>query len=1263
VPPSDFVTRGQALVSAGQYQEAVKVCRLGLLGRPTTVDGRVVLGRALLALKRYDEVLAEMRVALELEKTSIPAQALKGEALLRKGDADAALEVLAPLRPEGRDDPKLAQLLAEVDAAAGKGVAGGGGLGYVEGTKLYPNHGADEEDTGNDESTGGGFTKPTALAPPPKAPLTPKPTSAKQVALPAKPGPKLPSPKVLAVGDKSGTMEVDPSVEGIELDDDFGDIAAPPTRDPAKPLVAKSQLKKPIEKPIDEPRGAVVRSARAGGSPSKRRDLRDEVSTVELDDDEMIEVEGTGPIDARQDPRTVRGVGGTAVAPPGARPGGTAVRKAVNMPSGPIDISDGPSAPPGGQLARQQLVAALPTAAALPLPAPISVAPIPSLVSPASAAAAARPTLSVQPYVGPIPAAQPYVGPIPPAQPYVGPIPAAHHAEPIDPHLQLLMAPEPVPSVATPSGFSPEAPPVEGEKHRTGVRRTRSKLQIAVWVLIGVVVIGGGVFAGFQIRAMRLRKQIVAARDRAVAAAKSDTWTGWLGARDDLASIVSASPTADNKATLARARALLAFEFGDSADDVAPLVASIGPAEHGLDAELARAYLGLAQDDPRAARAGADAALERAPNSSDAQYVAGQAALISGDTKAAITSLEAAAAADPRPLHLVGLANALAANSQFDDALAANEKALADNPEHPAALIQRGFLLVAAGRVAPTNSAGSEIREKLDKIATEGTKPPADQARGVSPVQLAYAYLALAQVDFARKADAAMVLADARAMIDMRITEQPLGEAACETLLYIGQLAGARAGVQNATRLWPTSRRAQTTAAQLALVQEHPQEAMDVFAKSPDAALWPKGLAVRAETKAALGDADGARADFDAALKKQPNLELAIVGRAWLDLAAGDVEQARTLVEKHFDAQRQDPAMAAVWAAILRTDPAQRDSAREILERAVQGPPIDGYARAQLELARLDRDAGDLNGARDAYEAASRAGNSDARLESALLLIERGDVRGGHDSLELLLRQAPIPTSRLLLETARSRSLVGDHAGASQLLDQAEKLPETPKWQLDRERGRIMLRKGDASGAAQALARALDACGDDVETFLIAGDIIVGDATQAALLAKIKAALPRIKDRPEAAVVTGKLALATGDLAGAETAYSSARTGLDKTAERRRAQMHFGLAAIAYNKHDDPTAKNELDVAIEQDPSIYDAYLFRAEITSATDPKGALAEARKAVEWNPDSAQAWNQIGTLAHKIGDKKGLADAITRVNALAPGSDMLHELQALH
>jgi len=95
---ADFVERGRQLCARAQYQEAVKVCRLGLLAHPTEVEGRLVLGEALLALSRHDEVLAEMRVALELDRGSVPAQVLKAEALLRKGDHHAALDVLQRVR-------------------------------------------------------------------------------------------------------------------------------------------------------------------------------------------------------------------------------------------------------------------------------------------------------------------------------------------------------------------------------------------------------------------------------------------------------------------------------------------------------------------------------------------------------------------------------------------------------------------------------------------------------------------------------------------------------------------------------------------------------------------------------------------------------------------------------------------------------------------------------------------------------------------------------------------------------------------------------------------------------------------------------------------------------------------------------------------------------------------------------------------------------------------------------------------------------------
>ncbi|HET9623499.1 MAG TPA: hypothetical protein VFP84_19135 [Kofleriaceae bacterium] len=224
---SDFVTRGQALVSAGQYQEAVKVCRLGLLGRPTTVEGRIVLGQALLALKRFDEVLAEMRVALELDHGSNPALALKGEALVRKGDGPGALEVLGKLRSQGLADAHIAGLIGEAERLVGRAppsarpLNGPGSAMAEPGTKHYPKAepSPDEPEeledaepyTDDQQATEPGeLTSPTSIA----APAAKKPRPAPL------PLDATPPPAVLAVGDRSGTVEVDPERDGVDPDFD-----------------------------------------------------------------------------------------------------------------------------------------------------------------------------------------------------------------------------------------------------------------------------------------------------------------------------------------------------------------------------------------------------------------------------------------------------------------------------------------------------------------------------------------------------------------------------------------------------------------------------------------------------------------------------------------------------------------------------------------------------------------------------------------------------------------------------------------------------------------------------------------------------------------------------------------------------------------------------------------------------------------------------------------------------------------------------------
>ena len=1310
---ADFVSRGQALVAAGQFQEAVKVCRLGLLGRPTTVEGRVVLGQALLALKRYDEVLAEMRVALELDHTSIPAQILKGEALLRKGDNAGALETLHKARQAAPGDGLILKLLAQAEAASVKPAlsASHPAVSFVGSgeTKHYPNH-AD-----GDEDSGGGYTKPTSLS----APGSLRRSSQRQAAV-APDG--TPSPEQLAVGDKSGTVEVDPELDGVEMPDDvdFDDLAAPPR---AKKAAA-----------IGGPRGSVKSSGARDGSTvqgsrkaqaeaiAKRPKAakKESTPTIDLDDDDDLLEMGETRLPPEAAP-----VRASRAKLPGP---GTAVRNAVAMPSGPLDsppprdkplsapppVSAMPPAQPLPPAPVPRLAAALPTVAAIQPPMPLGGpaqpmqrmplgmpmgGPQPPQPSPASVAAAARPTMAIQPPPSPMdqpawaqqtmlppgmqqPPAPMQMPPPPQQQRHVAAAfePTARPGEMLDPAIAALIANQP--SDASISGVSGagvvafEQPMMTSGKARTGVRRPRSKLQIAVWILIGVVVIGGGVFAGFQIRAMRLQKQIAAARDSANDLAKADTWTGWLLADKRLSEIADASATIENRAALARARALIAFEFDENLTEAKAAVEALG-GQGGLDGEIATAYLALAQSDAKAAKLAADAAISSAGQDAGAQYVAGEAALLGGDLKSAVVYLKEAYK-EPRPLYGVALARAYAAQDAWEDAAATLERVLGTNPDHPAALIERAKVFAASGRVAASPSAGTEVRSQLEKIIAEGSQPVGKQTRGVAPAQVAFADLALARVDYAR-GDTTSSHGALKAVVSIGIDEQRFAEEWIDTLYAVGSLNAARGAVDRALQEWPGSRRARIALAQILIANGRANEALDVLAKPPDVTGLPLGLAVRGLARDAAGDVEGARGDLDGALKKLPNLEPALVGLAWIDLAANDADSAKKLIEPHVGQAGMSPAVATVWAAILRrsNDAASRDKAKGILEKLTSGPQGPDVASAQLELARLYRDIGEFRSARSAYAEAIKGNSFDARLENAQLLIEERDPNGGRDALESLYKDAgEHPPANLVLELARARMLVGENELAKLALDGADdaaksatggKLPAIAKWKwkLDRERGRLALRRGDFAGAAQALGRALEGCGGDSETFLLAADTATSDDKQTTGLAdKIKKLAPdRLKGQPELAIVNGKLALAlAGKEAEALAEFVKAKDALDKgkASSRRLAQAHFGIAVAKYQLHDDAEAKLELEFVKELDPSLYTAYLYYASLDADKNRRAAFELAKKAVQYNPDAASGWLLVGQLGGKLGDRKAVAEAIAKLQKIAPGGDELKQLK---
>ena len=1270
---SDFVTRGQALVTAGQYQEAVKVCRLGLLGRPTTVEGRVVLGQALLALKRYDEVLAEMRVALELDHTSVTAQVLKGEALLRKGDAQAALEVLQRVRSQAPTDPRIAGLLDEAERAAGRPrmSAVHPAVGFVApqpGAPIYPTkayvpHAAedDDEDTGPaDEDTGGSYTRPTSLsAPGAKKRSTPHP---------AQPAGRVPPPAVLAVGDRSGTVEVDPELDGVEVsDDDFSDVASPPIggRPP---------------KPVSGARGAVMAATRSPKPQARRKGPQKEISTVELDDDEMIEVDETAePVMKRPSPAS-------------------AVRAAVKMPSGPIDALPPHSAPPA-HLAQMiasnphvmqvqpvpyrgnPINAALPTAIApvpagfqAPPPQPLPPAPLAPAANPYAqtmlpqpvpqlpvSPAAALPTMAVGPMGQPLPPAQQpaYNGDPGWSQRAAANEPTGMAQPPVEPMLAAMF------DVASLSPNDSSISQGSAKAMKTGVRRGRSKLQIALWVLLGALVIGGGVVVGFKIRAMRLDEQIQDARDEAVALAKQDTWKGWVGARDRLAGIAQASATVDNLAALAHARALVAYEFGDGYGEAKVATDALGEDGGGLEGHLARAYLALAESNAKAARTAADAASDIDAEMAAVLHVTGEAQLLAGDIRTAITTLKKAADKEARPRYVLALARAYGAATMWDEAIAAADRALQLSPDHPGALIERAMLNAHAGRVIAAGPLGAELRTKLEKVVAEGAQPYENQQRGVSPAQVAFADLALARVDHAR-GDVAAAVTDVRNALAIQHDELRFAEEVVDTIFATSTPVQAQTAAEAVLEKWPESRRARTALAEILLAQQKNLDARDAIAKLPTTQLDPRAFTVRAQIHIANGDVDAARKDFEEAIKRAPPYEDALVGLAWLDLASNDVDAARKRIEARYK-EGAPPAIAAVYAAILRAsnEADARDKAKAVLEAAVKGVPTSDNARAWLELARLHRDIGGqeaLRSARGAYENAAKY-LPDAKLESALLLIEDRSPDDGRKTLEHLYKEAGDKASaQLLVELARARMLVGDHEGALALFPKIEKTPGVVKWKLARERGRYFLRKGDYAGAAQQLLVAIEQSGDDGETFLLAADT-GADGNQPKLLERVKELAPkRLKGRPEADIVQGKIALADGDAAAAMKHYETAAKAFDanKATPRRIAQASYGIGVAAYLLQNDPVAKGRFEYVIEQDPSNFAAYLYLGDMEK--NPKKALEYARRAVTVNPDLVEGWVMVGTNASRLRDRKTRQEAIQKVGALAPNSDALRALQRL-
>lgn len=82
-----FAALAEEYRRAGQYDEAVAVCRTGLTRHPAYLSARVTLGRALLELNQLDAAQAELEAVLKIAPENLAATRALADIQARRGTA------------------------------------------------------------------------------------------------------------------------------------------------------------------------------------------------------------------------------------------------------------------------------------------------------------------------------------------------------------------------------------------------------------------------------------------------------------------------------------------------------------------------------------------------------------------------------------------------------------------------------------------------------------------------------------------------------------------------------------------------------------------------------------------------------------------------------------------------------------------------------------------------------------------------------------------------------------------------------------------------------------------------------------------------------------------------------------------------------------------------------------------------------------------------------------------------------------------------
>ena len=1183
------------------------MCRLGLLAHPTELQGRLILGQALLRLERYDEVLAEMRVVLEIDPETALGLALRGEALLRKGDNVQAQENLARAVAIEPGNANARRLLSEAGGAPRRQ----GGLGEPADTRLYsPEELVRASSSQSDRHT------PTGHTPPPEVLALPQET-------PPKGDPTIVVPTSAAfLGDDDDTelLEI-ASVDVLDVDEEHsfankqGDHSTVEAdRDTLLAAVAMMNADS-VDEASPSTGPDLGASSAAVDAVFSTNDADLEASAAVIDElfAEEEEVESSGPRP-------------TAVPPP----------------------------PPSARVQAQPAhVSASPTRSQ----ASDARSPVPDTrdSSPSGLNEARR---SVTEDMRVIRAGLGLDNTEPPAAL------AASHNRAVPERKQPDR-----PAVASSDGEPPATPrasPQGRSRPKGRVARRRLGMVLAGYGLVACGIGTGAVWAGYQIREVRLENQIHAVTSEASQLLDGDTYVGYRQAREAYARIYAARRSSGDLAAQLRIEGALLLEFGEGRENARQALDELGDGD-SADSLAARAYWRLAIGDGEAAISLARSLVTQYPGDRDGPYLLGRGLLWLGNGGEAVTAFRSALRKHQRPFVYIGLGRAHAAAGRPHEALTALDRAedvcsdrvCGAGPTrrmHANTLVARGRLLAASPELRVAEGRINKVAGQLEKLLQR-------PAAALSESQRGWAALAAAELRLVAGQRAQAIAHAARAREFTREGNVPLVDALVALLLRLGDREAAEAVSKLGAGKWGSPAAATVVEAEVALARGDASAALALLEKV--AKPGPRVLDLRARAHIAKGHFESAAQALDVAAGIKPPRKLLAITVAELELRRGQAAQARDRLAELYTAV-VDPRLALLYSEALRRT-GKPEKARSVLS-SVPGDPRP--ARASLELARLERELGNWKAARQAYAAALAQDPKlvVATIEAAALELDLGAADVAQASLDKATEEFP-KNWRVLIEAARVHTVRGGVQRAGQLLQRASERTALPRWLLARERGRLALRNRFSRKALSELRNAISLRPDHAQNYLLLVNAHIQlDATDKdrALRLVREEVAKRFGGKWEEAMIRGHYLFAVDERREALAAFNTALKRMTKARmpPRVMSEASFKIGHIYYLEGNQRAALSALKRAVSLNPEHRDAFLFQGLVhLEAKNWRAALEPLERTVTLDPKgNPEAWFYLGEVAKNLSKSNRAREAFTTYIKLMPQGSYVEQAQAL-